>query len=79
MYLNRLPGRALHEMMLFFLSGFSELDSLGNGVVDIAVLLSAMDRNGINASLGEKAAILRRFDPMGSGVVGVVAFLDHFR
>ncbi|KAF4658635.1 Cyclin-dependent kinases regulatory subunit 2 [Perkinsus chesapeaki] len=49
--------------------GFSELDSLGGGVVDTSVLLSALDENGLQASLAEEAAILKRFDPTGNGRV----------
>ncbi|KAF4685772.1 hypothetical protein FOZ60_006181 [Perkinsus olseni] len=59
--------------------GFSELDTLGTGVIDTSVLLSALDKNGLQASLAEQAAVLRRFDPTGTGVVGMANFVDHFR
>ncbi|KAF4685105.1 hypothetical protein FOZ60_006884, partial [Perkinsus olseni] len=59
--------------------GFSELDTLGTGVIDTSVLLSALDKNGLQASLAEQAAVLRRFDPTGTGVVGMANFMDHFR
>ncbi|KAF4710627.1 hypothetical protein FOZ63_018871 [Perkinsus olseni] len=36
--------------------GFSELDTLGTGVIDTSVLLSALDKNGLQASLAEQAA-----------------------
>ncbi|KAF4683632.1 Cyclin-dependent kinases regulatory subunit 2 [Perkinsus olseni] len=37
--------------------GFSELDTLGTGVIDTSVLLSALDKNGLQASLAEQAAV----------------------